>query len=522
MPRTYKKQAGSRSYRNYKDVNLENCLRAISEGMSHREASKTFGIPKSTIGNKLYTDKKNYPGGQCVFTSVEEEKLAKCITSMSDFGFPVNEDDLRFIVKDYLSKIGRSVERFTDNLPGRDWMKRFLSRHADLSERFVVNIKKSRAAITPEILTDYIDNLRKVLIDVPPENIWNFDETNVTDDPGARKCIVKRGTKYPVNIMNSSKSSISIMMAGSAAGDLLPPYVVYKSSKLWNTWVENGPPGTRYNNSASGWFDTAIFENWFEIHLMPTLKKRSGKKVVIGDNNENAEEEEEEEEEETNKHTGHPPLRRFRWITSQSNPCIPAGHRESQSDSLSFQLDSQIQRSRRSGNRQAAVPSHRAVRGAERTIRPQGSSSYPAVAPFRPSVHIRTPVVTSDPSGHIRTQRPHSDPASTIGPHVHIRTQRPHLIVPFASRASSNPINPSASSSIDSHVKHSSDYFCRTNSSSSRRHQNSPETDNNDGGTESGRQNDRRTMENKSHYKITSVISSGSGNNRAVVKQKKR
>lgn len=71
--------------------------------------------------------------------------------------------------------------------------------------------------MTAEVLTEFIDNLKKELIDVPPKNVWNFDETNVTDDPGARKCIVKRGTKYPENIMNSSKSSISIIKTGSAA-----------------------------------------------------------------------------------------------------------------------------------------------------------------------------------------------------------------------------------------------------------------------------------------------------------------
>lgn len=158
--------------------------------------------------------------------------FAKCITSMSDFGFPVNEDDLRVIVKHYLTKVGRSVYRFKNNSPGRDWMEKFLNRHPDLFERFVLNIKKTRAAIMPETFTKFINNLKEELINVPPENIWNFDETNVTDDPGARKCIVKRGTKYPVNIMNSSKSSISIMMARSAAGQVLPPYVVYKSSKL--------------------------------------------------------------------------------------------------------------------------------------------------------------------------------------------------------------------------------------------------------------------------------------------------
>ncbi|XP_039450191.1 uncharacterized protein LOC120429094 [Culex pipiens pallens] len=267
MPRVYKRVPGSRAYRDYEDDNLQKCLKAIARGMTHREASEAYGIPKSTIGNKLYTDRNKDVGGQRVFTDEEERAFVRCLVTMAEFGFPVNEDDLRYVVKHYLTKVGRNVERFQENFPGRDWTKSFLSRHPDLSVRFVANIKKSRAKITAEILTEYINNLLEVAVGVPPENFWNFDESNVTDDPGSRKCIVKRGVKYPANIMDTSKSSISIMMAGSAAGEVLPPYVVYK-----------------YNNSTSGWFDTAIFEDWFEFHLLPTLKKRSGKKVVIGDN----------------------------------------------------------------------------------------------------------------------------------------------------------------------------------------------------------------------------------------------
>ena len=47
--------------------------------------------------------------------------------------------------------------------------------------------------------------------------------------------------------MNSSKSSTSIMFAGTAPGELLPVYVVYKAEKLWDTRTENGPAGARYN-----------------------------------------------------------------------------------------------------------------------------------------------------------------------------------------------------------------------------------------------------------------------------------
>lgn len=145
-------------------------------------------------------------------------------------------------------------------LPGIDWVKSFLKRHSDLSERLVANMKRARAEVDEELLRKYVTNLEENLEGVPPSNVFNYDETNLTDDPGSKRCIVKRGTKYPKVIRNTSKSAISIMMAGSATGELLPPFVVYKSTRLWSTWVEGGPPGTRYANTPSGWFDGCAFE----------------------------------------------------------------------------------------------------------------------------------------------------------------------------------------------------------------------------------------------------------------------
>jgi hypothetical protein len=116
------------------------------------------------------------------------------------------------------------------------------------------------------------------------ENILNYDETNLTDDPGKYKVICRRGCKYPEKILNSSKVGISLMFAGFANGDMMPPFVVYKSTHLWDSWMKGGPEGTRYNRSKSGWFDGVCFLNWFNTIAFPILRRLEGKKVIIGDN----------------------------------------------------------------------------------------------------------------------------------------------------------------------------------------------------------------------------------------------
>lgn len=156
---------------------------------------------------------------------------------MGDFGFPVNMQELKNIIKNYLARCGREVKVFKDNLPGADWLKGFLVRNPVLSQRFAENVKRTRAAVDEPMLRSFFENLSNELKDVSPTNIWNFDETNLSDDPGKKKVIVRKGSKYPELIRNASKTSISVMFSGNAAGELLPPYVVYRANKIWTTWT---------------------------------------------------------------------------------------------------------------------------------------------------------------------------------------------------------------------------------------------------------------------------------------------
>ncbi|VEN60718.1 unnamed protein product [Callosobruchus maculatus] len=285
MPRVYKRKIGSRNYRNYTNERLEEALKNIRQNkLSIRLASEKYGIHRNTLWLKL-KGKHNKPHGQQkVFTDQEENVFVVHIITMSDFGFPVTSFDLRCIVKCYLQQCGRKINCFKQNLPGNDWVKSFLARHPILTQRFAQNISHARAATDEETINKFFDHLEKELDGIPPGNIWNYDETNLVDDPGLKKVITRRGTKYPEKIRNASKACTSLMLCGNAMGDLVPVYVNYRSQKLWSTWTENGPPNARYNRTKSGWFDYQVFEDWFLHLLLPILKRQDGPKAIIGDN----------------------------------------------------------------------------------------------------------------------------------------------------------------------------------------------------------------------------------------------
>uniref|UniRef100_A0A1B0CCW5 DDE-1 domain-containing protein n=1 Tax=Lutzomyia longipalpis TaxID=7200 RepID=A0A1B0CCW5_LUTLO len=78
--------------------------------------------------------------------------------------------------------------------------------------------------------------------------------------------------------------TISLIICATASGDLLPPYVVYKSVQLYSSWCQGGPPNCRYGNSPSEWFDGTVFREWVESTFIPDLCKKEGKKIILCDN----------------------------------------------------------------------------------------------------------------------------------------------------------------------------------------------------------------------------------------------
>lgn len=285
MVRNYKRKLGRVPNCNYTEENLQLALAEIrKKTLSQRKASEKYGIPRSTLKRKLDNSHPRKYGRQPVFSINEETQLVDGLLLCASWGFPLTKLDIRILVKQFLDRTGRNEPRFVNNTPGKDFLKYFFKRHPNITVRFGENIKRARAAVDADKINNYFNELETSLTDVSPNSLINYDETNFCDDPGKQRVIVKRGSKHPENVLDSSKTSVSVMMAGTASGFLLPPYIVYRAENIYPTWIEGGPVGTRYNRSKSGWFDENIFENWFETLALPYLKKQPAPRALVGDN----------------------------------------------------------------------------------------------------------------------------------------------------------------------------------------------------------------------------------------------
>ncbi|KAJ8027217.1 Jerky protein-like-like [Holothuria leucospilota] len=188
----------------------------------------------------------------------------------------IEDDDKLFLVlQGSIGVVGVNTTSFRSGLP--------VSRNS-LSFRYAGNIKRARARVSVEDIEAYFKQLEPVLTDIELSHVYNYDETNVTDEPGAKKVVVPRGMKRVERVQEHSKMTVSLMVCGSAAGEMLLPFIVYKAQNLYENWTTYGPPGAKYDATPGGWFDTRTFTHWFLELFLPHVSDQEGVKVLVGDN----------------------------------------------------------------------------------------------------------------------------------------------------------------------------------------------------------------------------------------------
>ena len=185
------------NYKAFNDADMERAISAVKDGMSKAKASRNFGVPRLQV---------------------------------AEWGYPLMPTDVKVVVQSYLDKQGRIEHRFKNNMPGDDFIQCFIHRNG-LSLRTAGNIKRARTKVgSDEQVNEFFRNISGVIQDTGPENIFNYDETNVTDDPGSKKVLVPRGARRIERVQEHSKMAISIMVYASASGELLPPFVMHRTA----------------------------------------------------------------------------------------------------------------------------------------------------------------------------------------------------------------------------------------------------------------------------------------------------
>ena len=177
----------------YMKETLQKCIKCVKKGkMSMKKASRHFGVPYGTVKNKVNGWHLKSSGGQTTLSQNLEEVILQSLDPLTDWKVPFDSISVHCLVKACLDKKGDTVSCFRQNMPGNGWLRGFIKRH-NLTKRITDNVKAVRAEVNHEIKYSYFGNLEQWLRAVPPSNIYNYNETKVSDDPGVKLVITRRG-----------------------------------------------------------------------------------------------------------------------------------------------------------------------------------------------------------------------------------------------------------------------------------------------------------------------------------------
>ncbi|CAG2184851.1 unnamed protein product [Mytilus edulis] len=181
---------------NYNDTTLEMVVQLVKDGgISMRKAALAYGIPRSTIQDKVNgrTEIAARSGPKPVLSTTEESRIVEWCIEMAKIGYPRTRFELLHIV------FGRRLQtKFRDNLRGKDWYYSLKSRHPEILERTCHDLGKERAMVSPFKIKKWFEDFSKYMaeeveggMDIlkDPSRLYNADESGFPLCPKTSKVL---------------------------------------------------------------------------------------------------------------------------------------------------------------------------------------------------------------------------------------------------------------------------------------------------------------------------------------------
>ena len=186
----------------YGDNNFKLAIKAIANGCSIREASRTFNIPYTTLNSHanhivLYDN----IGRPSKFSKEEEYNLEQAALTLQvrifleifanfsvfflikSWGVPVTIGEFINLAKEYAFRLNKN-ELFPSETPTYDWLRSFLRRHENLVLKKSIPLEKKRAQVTSKEIDDWFNLLSKIIkennLENRPGQLFNCDESGKT------------------------------------------------------------------------------------------------------------------------------------------------------------------------------------------------------------------------------------------------------------------------------------------------------------------------------------------------------
>ncbi|KAL4092450.1 hypothetical protein QTP88_026951 [Uroleucon formosanum] len=226
---------------------LKEAMLAIDRGKGKRESARNFGIPYSTLKDRLKiknTSSAKY-GRLGTFTVSQENELANHCIYLAKMFYGLSPIDLRKAAYEFAVV--------------KDWLQAFIKRHPKLSIRKPEATSIARiSGFNKAAVQLFFSNLNEVYqkYSFQPDRIYNVDETGISTVPQVTKILGPKGIKQ----LGKGPERMS---------DLLK---------------KDGPIGAVYECSKKGWINEELFIVWLKHFVKITCATPDNPILLLLDN----------------------------------------------------------------------------------------------------------------------------------------------------------------------------------------------------------------------------------------------
>ena len=291
-------------YYSYNHDELTAAYNAVKEeGYSVSNAAKVFGIPRSTLYDKVNgrTSIEMQRKGPPPLLSLEDErKLADYLLQMSSLGYSFTLTELLDLASELAIRKGKLDE---DSKLSRRWHKSFRQRWPVLEKVFgpmrtidttkarqkkkdkeeAVRRYKNRNVYDKDVyvkplnensyitIENYFTELRVLMhrygVLEKPGRIYCIDEVAIQYESGFPKAKAVKSL-HNVIMSRSEYTVISVMGCGNALGTSIPPFLIYPGTKLTEDLLKGKYPGVQATLTNTGKTDYNTFRTFLETHFV--------------------------------------------------------------------------------------------------------------------------------------------------------------------------------------------------------------------------------------------------------------
>ena len=182
-------------------------MKALNAEYTYEEVLIAFGIPRTTLRDHYLGKRTSRKmGDKGMLSKEEDDALCKYILDMVEIRLPLSPNQVREKVAEITQE---RPTPFTNDFPGRSWLKWFLHRHPEISLRSPQGLDQKRArALNPNTTRRFYENLSKLYEEHQYKacQVWNLDENGaMANRNGHARVLARKGVRGVQSIIQDSR-----------------------------------------------------------------------------------------------------------------------------------------------------------------------------------------------------------------------------------------------------------------------------------------------------------------------------